>query len=211
MQQGNHALSLQFRDCLIEQQRFALHYEGRSPGLLAFSLAAIIRTVNPQPKSSAKNKDRSAAVKIAAQNRAASYNYELLDRFEAGMVLVGTEVKSLREGKGSLRDAYAEVKAGEIWLMNCHIPEYRPGGPWNHGPLRARKLLLNRREINKLAGQVQQKGLTLIPLKIYFREGMAKCELALARGKKFWDRRRAEREKEDKREAREAMHRYKRH
>jgi SsrA-binding protein len=179
--------------------------------LLVFSPAAIIETVSPQAKPSAKKKDRFAAVKIATQNRAASYNYELLDRFEAGMVLVGTEVKSLREGKGSLRDAYAEVKAGEVWLMNCHIPEYRPGGPWNHGPLRPRKLLLNRREINKLAGQVQQKGLTLIPLKIYFREGMAKCELALARGKKFWDRRRAEREKEDKRETREAMHRYKRY
>lgn len=167
-------------------------------------------TANPAAKATAKKKEV-PAVKIAAQNRAASYNYELLDRLEAGMVLVGTEVKSLREGKGSLRDAYAEVKAGEVWLMNCHIPEYRPGGPWNHGPLRARKLLLNRREINKLGGQVQQKGLTLIPLKIYFRDGMAKCELALARGKKFWDRRRAEREKEDKREAREAMHRYKRH
>jgi SsrA-binding protein len=177
--------------------------------LLALLSAAIIRTVKPSAKSSTKKKDAPSA-KIAAQNRAASYNYELLDRYEAGMVLVGTEVKSLREGKGALRDAYAEVKASEIWLMNCHIPEYRPGGPWNHGPLRPRKLLLNRREINKLAGQVQQKGLTLIPLKIYFREGMAKCELALARGKKFWDRRRAEREKEDKREAREAMHRYKR-
>ncbi|HEV2304238.1 MAG TPA: SsrA-binding protein SmpB [Candidatus Acidoferrales bacterium] len=167
------------------------------------------KSVNPANKSTAKKKD-APAVKIAAQNRAASYNYELLDRFEAGMVLLGTEVKTLREGKGALRDAYAEIKGGEVWLMNCHIPEYRPGGPWNHGPLRARKLLLNRREINKLSGQVQQKGLTLIPLKIYFRDGMAKCELALARGKKFWDRRRAEREKEDKREAREAMHRYKR-
>lgn len=178
--------------------------------LLTLPSTAIIRTVKPSAKSSTKKKDAPSA-KIAAQNRAASYNYELLDRYEAGMVLVGTEVKSLREGKGSLRDAYAEVKAGEVWLMNCHIPEYRPGGPWNHGPLRPRKLLLNRREINKLAGQVQQKGLTLIPLKVYFRDGLAKCELALARGKKFWDRRRAEREKEDKREAREAIHRHKRH
>lgn len=200
MQQGNRALSLHLGDSPNEH------------GPLACS--ALVRrlsykSVNPANKSTAKKKD-APAVKIAAQNRAASYNYELLDRFEAGMVLVGTEVKTLREGKGALRDAYAEIKGGEVWLMNCHIPEYRPGGPWNHGPLRARKLLLNRREINKLSGQVQQKGLTLIPLKIYFRDGMAKCELALARGKKFWDRRRAEREKEDKREAREAMHRYKR-
>lgn len=167
--------------------------------------ADIIQTVTP----STKRKDL-PAVKIVAQNRAASYNYDVLDKYEAGLVLVGTEVKTLREGKATLRDAYAEARGGELWLMNCHIPEYLPGGPWNHGPLRARKLLLNRREIDKLSVQVQQKGLTLIPLKIYFREGMAKCELALARGKKAWDRRATEREKEDKREAREAMHRYKR-
>ncbi|MHB8527594.1 MAG: SsrA-binding protein SmpB [Candidatus Acidiferrales bacterium] len=166
----------------------------------------MIRTVKPSTK-----RNDAAAVKIVAQNRAASYNYELLDKYEAGMILVGTEVKTLREGKASLRDAYAEARGGELWLMNCHIPEYRPGGPWNHGPLRARKLLLHRREIDKLSIQVQQKGLTLIPLKIYFRDGMAKCELAVARGKKVWDRRAAEREKEDKREAKDAMHRYKRH
>jgi len=200
MQQGNPALSLHLGDSPNKYGTLACSWLVRR---LSYT------SVSPANKSSAKKKD-APAVKIAAQNRAASYNYELLDRFEAGMVLVGTEVKTLREGKGALRDAYAEIKGGEVWLMNCHIPEYRPGGPWNHGPLRARKLLLNRREINKLSGQVQQKGLTLIPLKIYFRDGMAKCELALARGKKFWDRRRAEREKEDKREAREAMHRYKR-
>ena len=203
-------MSLQLGDSQsVNLPRFAT-FPTPPRGLLAIGSPDIIRA----PMSAthpAKGKKDSPSAKIAAQNRAASYNYELLDRFEAGMVLVGTEVKSLREGKGALRDAYAEVKAGEVWLMNCHIPEYRPGGPWNHGPLRPRKLLLNRREINKLSGQVQQKGLTLIPLKIYFRDGMAKCELALARGKKFWDRRRAEREKEDKREAREAMHRYKRH
>lgn len=181
----------------------------RRTACVSRAAADIIRTVKPSTKSSAK-KD-APAVKVVAQNRSASYNYELLDKYEAGMVLVGTEVKTLREGKGSLRDAYAEARGGELWLMNCHIPEYQPGGPWNHGPLRARKLLLNRREIDKLSIQVQQKGLTLIPLKIYFRDGMAKCELALARGKKDWDRRAAEREKEDKREAKDAMHRYKRH
>jgi SsrA-binding protein len=160
-------------------------------------------------KSSAK-RNAQPAVKIVAQNRAASYNYTLLDKYEAGLVLVGTEVKTLREGKATLRDAYAEARGGELWLMNCHIPEYRPGGPWNHGPLRPRKLLLNRREIDKLSGQIQQKGLTLVPLKIYFREGLAKCELALARGKKVWDRRAAEREREDRKEAKEAMYRYRR-
>ncbi len=150
------------------------------------------------------------AVKIVAQNRAASYNYDLLDKYEAGLVLVGTEVKSLREGRGTLREAYAEARAGELWLVNFHIPEYQPGGPRNHEPLRRRKLLLNRREIDKVAGQIQQKGMTLVPLRIYFRDGMAKCELALARGKKTWDRRQAEREKEDRKETKEALYRYRR-
>ena len=148
--------------------------------------------------------------KIVAQNRAASYNYDLLDKFEAGLVLVGTEVKSLREGKGSLRESYAEIRAGEPWLINCHIPEYQPGGPRNHDPLRKRKLLLNRREIDKLVVATQQKGMTIVPLKIYFRDGMAKCELATARGKKFHDRRESERSKEAKREADEAMYRFRR-
>jgi len=149
-------------------------------------------------------------VKIVAQNRAASYNYTLLDKMEAGLVLVGTEVKTLREGKASLRDAYAEVRAGEFWLMNVHVPQYRPGGPWNHDPLRPRKLLLHKREMVRLAVRVQQKGLTLVPLKIYFRDGRAKCELALAQGKKFHDRRQAERDQEAKREAKEAIARYRR-
>jgi SsrA-binding protein len=159
---------------------------------------------------SATKKGEREGVKIVAQNRAASYNYELLDKLEAGLVLVGTEVKSLREGKGSLREAYAEVRAGEPWLVNCHIPEYQPGGPRNHDPLRKRKLLLNRREIDRLGIQIQQKGMTIVPLKIYFRDGIAKCELAIARGKKFHDRREAERKREAKREAEEAMYRFRR-
>lgn len=126
------------------------------------------------------------------------------------MVLLGTEVKSLRQGKASLREAYATVRNAEVWLLNCHIPEYLPGGSFNHNPLRPRKLLLNRREIDKLAGKTQQKGLTLIPLRLYFRNGRAKCELALARGKKQHDRRQAEREKEARREASEAIYRSKR-
>ena len=155
--------------------------------------------------SDAKKKDQERN-KIVAQNRAASYNYELLDKFEAGLVLVGTEVKTLREGKASLREAYAEIRAGEAWLVNCHIPEYQPGGPRNHDPLRKRKLLLNRREINRLLVNTEQKGMTIVPLKIYFRDGRAKCELAIGKGKKFHDRRAAERQKEAKREAKEAMY-----
>ncbi len=155
-------------------------------------------------------KPEKPAEKIVAQNRAASYNYSLLDRYEAGLALVGTEVKTLREGKATLRDAYAEARGGEMWLMNCHIPEYQPGGLRNHNPLRPRKLLMHRREIDKLAGQIQQKGLTVVPLRLYFRDGRAKCELALARGKKLYDRRQAEREKEARREAKEAIYRYRR-
>jgi len=166
-----------------------------------------IRAVNSKSKS---KKNEWEGVKIVAQNRAASYNYTLLDTFEAGLMLVGTEVKSLREGKGTLRYAYAEIRAGEPWLANCHIPEYLPGGTRNHDPLRKRKLLLNRREIDKLVIQTQQKGMTVVPLKIYFRDGIAKCELAVAKGKKFHDRRESERQKEAKREADEAMYRSRR-
>jgi SsrA-binding protein len=164
---------------------------------------------NRSVKSNSKKGDWEG-VKIVAQNRAASYNYTLLDKLEAGMILVGTEVKSLREGKGTLRDAYAEIRLGEAWLANCHIPEYLPGGLRNHDPLRKRKLLLNRREIDRLLVQTQQKGLTIVPLKIYFRDGIAKCELAVAKGKKFHDRRESERQKEAKREADEAMYRSRR-
>ena len=150
------------------------------------------------------------AERVAAQNRAASYNYHLLESFEAGLVLLGTEVKSLRSGKVSLREAYAVIRGREAWLINCHIPEYQPGGPFNHVPLRPRKLLLHSREINKLAGKTQEKGLTLIPLRIYFKDGMAKCEVALARGKKYHDRRESERTKEAKREAKDALYHSKR-
>jgi SsrA-binding protein len=157
-----------------------------------------------------KKKSEREGLKIVAQNRAASYHYLLLDKIEAGMVLYGTEVKSLREGKGTLRDAYAEIKLGEVWLLHSHIPPYQPGGFRNHDPLRKRKLLLNRREIDKLQVQTQQKGMTVIPLKIYFREGMAKCELALARGKNFRDRREDVKRREAKREADEAIYRSRR-
>ncbi|HEX2714200.1 MAG TPA: SsrA-binding protein SmpB [Candidatus Acidoferrales bacterium] len=155
-------------------------------------------------------KNGQPAERTVAQNRAASYNYHLLEKYEAGMVLVGTEVKALREGKANLRDAYAVVRQNAVWLLNCHIAQYLPGGPFNHQPLRPRKLLMNQTEIFKLAAKTDQKGLTLVPLRIYFRDGIAKCELALARGKKQHDRRQAEREKEARREASEAIYRYRR-
>ena len=153
------------------------------------------------------NKQKKTDELVVAQNRAASFNYHLVERLEAGMVLLGTEVKSLREGKANLREAYAVVRRDSIWLLNCHISEYMPGGPFNHQPLRPRKLLLRAEQIEKLAGKTHEKGLTLVPLRIYFRDGKAKCEIALARGKKLWDRRQSERDKEAKREVGDAMYR----
>jgi len=147
---------------------------------------------------------------IVAQNRAASYNYHLLEKMEAGLVLHGTEVKAFREGKANIRDAFVDFKSNGPWLVNAHIAQYMPGGPWNHEPLGSRKLLLHKNEINKLAGRVESKGLTVIPLRIYFRDGIAKCEIALAQGKKTWDRRQDERKKEARREAEEAMYRNRR-
>ena len=162
------------------------------------------------PKKPAKKRAGAAGDQVVAQNRAASYHYHLLEKMEAGIVLLGTEVKSLRTGQASLRDAYAEVRGTTVWLVNCHIPQYLPGGSSNHEPLSRRRLLLHKREIEKLIGKTQQKGLTLVPLRIYFRNGIAKCELALARGKKLWDRRQSEREKESRREVSEAMYKYRR-
>jgi SsrA-binding protein len=160
-------------------------------------------------KQSAKSKESDKEV-VVAQNRAASYNYHLLEKHEAGLVLHGTEVKALREGKANIRDAYVDFKPSGPWLVNAHIAQYMPGGPWNHEPLGSRKLLLHSNEINKLAGRVEAKGLTVIPLRIYFRSGIAKCEIALAQGKKTWDRRQDERDKESRREADQAMYRNRR-
>lgn len=145
-----------------------------------------------------------------AQNRAAGYNYHLLDRLEAGLVLHGTEVKALREGKANIRDAYVDFKRDGAWLVNAHIAQYMPGGPWNHEPLGNRKLLLHKNELHKLSVKTQSKGLTVIPTKIYFRDGIAKCEIVLAQGKKQWDRRQDERTKEARREAEQALYRNRR-
>ena len=147
---------------------------------------------------------------IVAQNRAASYNYHILEKYEAGLVLHGTEVKALREGKANIRDAYVEFQTNGAWLVNAHIAQYLPGGPWNHEPLGARKLLLHKSEIHKLAGRSEAKGLTVIPLRIYFRNSIAKVEIALVQGKKVWDRREDERVKEARREVEESMYRNRR-
>ncbi|WP_028062611.1 SsrA-binding protein SmpB [Solirubrobacter soli] len=136
-----------------------------------------------------------------ASNRSASYRYNLLDKWEAGLVLTGTEVKSLREGKAQLKDGYASVVNGEVWLYNVHIPPYAPATRENHEPERPRKLLMHRREIERLIGKTKEKGLTLVPTRLYFSDSnRAKVEIALARGKDVGDKRQAIKEREMKRE-----------
>ncbi|MDQ1695936.1 MAG: SsrA-binding protein [Frankiaceae bacterium] len=127
--------------------------------------------------------------KLIAQNKKARHDYHLEDFFEAGIVLLGTEVKSLRAGRASLVDAYAAIKNGEVWLEGVHIPEYTQGSWTNHEPRRSRKLLLHRDEIAKLIGKTKESGLTLVPLSLYFKDGKAKVEIALARGKRAYDKR----------------------
>ena len=135
-----------------------------------------------------------------AVNREARHRYHLLDKWEAGLVLTGTEVKSLRGGKATIKDGYASLSEGEVWLHNVHIPPYGPASRENHEPERPRKLLLHRREIDRLVGKIQQKGLTLVPTRLYFSNGRAKVEIALARGKDVGDKRHAIKEREMKRE-----------
>ena len=139
--------------------------------------------------------------KLIVDNRRARHDYHLSDRVEAGVVLMGTEVKSLRDGQATLQQAYAEVRDGEAWLVGLHIPEYVQGNRENHDPDRPRKLLLHRREIAKLIGAVEREGMTLVPLKLYFTaKGRAKVELALARGKKLHDKRESEKKRSWERE-----------
>jgi len=149
---------------------------------------------------------RKAAPGDVASNRQATHRYELLDRWECGLVLTGTEVKSLREGKAQLKDGYAAVRDGEVWLYNVHIPPYGPATRENHEPERPRKLLLHRREIDRLIGRTREKGLTLVPTRIYFRDGKrAKVEVALGRGKDQGDKRQSIKEREMKREMERAV------
>ncbi|MGH3495958.1 MAG: SsrA-binding protein SmpB [Nocardioidaceae bacterium] len=143
--------------------------------------------------------------KMIAQNRKARHDYHVEDTFEAGLVLTGTEVKSLRAGRASLVDGFAEIEGGEMWLLGVHIPQYTEGTWTNHEPRRRRKLLLHRSEIDKMTSRVNERGLTIVPLAMYFVDGRAKVEIALARGKKTHDKRQALATKEANREAQRAM------
>lgn len=142
---------------------------------------------------------------LVAQNRKARHDYHIDDTFEAGLVLTGTEVKSLREGRASLVDGYAAVKEGEVWLHNVHIPEYTQGTWTNHEPRRVRKLLLHRDQIRKLNAKTLESGLTIVPLALYFKDGYAKVEIGVARGKKSYDKRHSLAEREAKRDADRAV------
>ncbi len=148
----------------------------------------------------ASNQDRLAAQRDIAVNRRARHDYFIEESLEAGLVLTGSEVKSLRAGKAQLKDSYAQLKHGELWLVNAHISEYSPAAQFGHDPVRARKLLLHRREIDRLAGKVKEQGLTLIPMRLYFKQGRAKVELGLARGKKLYDKRESIKAREVRRE-----------
>jgi SsrA-binding protein len=143
--------------------------------------------------------------KVIVSNRKARHDYSILDTYECGLVLVGTEVKSLREGKASLADAFATVDDGEVWLRNVHIPEYTQGTWTNHTPRRNRKLLLHRREIEKLIGKTKESGLSLVPLSMYFKDGKVKVEIALAKGKKAYDKRQTLAKRDAERDISKAM------
>lgn len=159
----------------------------------------------PEKKKNPRRDPVASGQRDAAVNRPASHNYFLLEKFETGIVLLGTEVKSIRGGRANLKDAYGLIKDGELWLLNAHIGPYEHGNIFNHEPLRTRKLLVHRDELRKLIGKTQQRGLTLIPLRLYFRNGRVKVEMALAKGKQLWDKRETERRRTADREAREAI------
>jgi SsrA-binding protein len=150
---------------------------------------------------------RKASPGDVATNRQARYRYHLLDTYEAGLVLDGTEVKSLRDGKAQIKDGYAQVRDGEAWLHNVHIPPYGPASRENHEPERSRKLLLHRREIERLEASARERGLTLVPTRLYFRDGRAKVEIAVARGKDVGDKREAIKERDMRREMERAARR----
>jgi SsrA-binding protein len=146
-------------------------------------------------------------VKVVCQNRKAYHDYHIEETIEAGIALLGTEVKSLRDGKANLKDSYVLMKEGEAFLLNCHISPYSHGNILNHEPLRTRKLLMHREEIDKLSGKAAAKGYTLIPLKIYFKDSRAKVEIGVARGKRLFEKRETIKEREAKREIEKAMKR----
>ena len=147
----------------------------------------------------------SEGIKIVSENRKAFHDYFIDDRVEAGIILTGTEIKSIRNGKVNLKDSYARINNGEIWVYQMHISAYEQGNRYNHDPLRPRKVLLHRAEINKLVGKIQLQGLTLLPIKIYLKNGMAKVELAVGQGKKNYDKRQVLAEREGKRDIERAL------
>jgi SsrA-binding protein len=153
-----------------------------------------------------KNKDPEGILTVC-RNRRATHDYEILDSLECGVVLKGTEVKSLRESSASLDGAYAKIEGGEVWLINSDIPEYSMGNKLNHKPKRPRKLLMHRGEIARFAGKASERGFTLIPLRIYFKNGLAKVEIAVARGKQNFDKREATKKRDAQQEIRRAMSR----
>jgi len=163
--------------------------------------------VRPNSEKNPRRDPTAAGERDAAVNRIASHNYFLLEKFETGVVLSGTEVKSVRAGLTNLKDAYGLIKDDELWLLNCHIGPYEHGNIFNHAPLRTRKLLVHKDELRKLIGKTQQRGLTLIPTRMYFKNGRVKLELALAKGKQLWDKRETERRRTADKEAREAISR----
>jgi SsrA-binding protein len=152
-----------------------------------------------------QNEKPEDGIKIVCRNRRATHDYEILDRLECGLVLVGTEVKSLRDGYASLEEAYAKIENGELWLIGSEIPEYAMGNKLNHRPKRQRKLLLHRRELARFAGKATQRGFTMVPLRLYFKSGRAKVEIAIARGKQQHDKREAKKKHEAEREMKRAM------
>ncbi|HEV3203715.1 MAG TPA: SsrA-binding protein SmpB [Gemmataceae bacterium] len=154
---------------------------------------------------SKKNTDEDEGIKVVCRNKRAFHQYSIMEKMECGLVLTGTEVKSLREGTANLEDAYAKIEAGEVWLIGSDIPEYTMGNRLNHKPKRRRKLLMHRREIAKFAGKASERGFTLVPLRLYFKHGRAKIELAIARGKQVYDKRQAKKKAESDREIRRTM------
>ena len=154
-----------------------------------------------------KSEVQNTGIKFVCRNRKATHLYHILEEYEAGLVLTGTEVKSLREGRASLPESYAEIRNGELFLVGCHISEYSAGNRYNHDPVRDRKLLMSKKEIRRLQGKVLEKGLTLVPLSIYFHDGWAKVKIALARGKKVFDKREDLKRKQADREAERALRR----
>jgi SsrA-binding protein len=150
-------------------------------------------------------KDDEGDIKVVSRNKRAFHEYEITDRIECGIALVGTEVKSLRDGHANIEEAYAKLEDGEVWLIGSDIPEYAMGNRLNHKPRRPRKLLLHRKEIDKFAGKASQRGFTLVPLRLYFKRGRAKVEIAIARGKQQYDKRQSLKKADDQREMRRAM------